>query len=169
MQKQFISNIVDEPKIFKLIKLKPANRWQALLQRFKIKDPEYLPIKIQAASYRTSKKIALLILEIKNKSELEGNDQIYDLVYSNSDVMAMIIATAVHNSPTPVPDILIDSLFDNFTNQEMKEIIEEVDRRLDIASFFGGISYLKKIQIQIGIQETTAKQPLSEIPNSPTS
>src|ERR1700748_1891777 len=100
MQKEILSNLVDETKLFKRIKLKPVTYWQKILQTIGFKQPEYLEIKIQGATLRTVQKIAIIILEMRNKSDYQGDDQIFDLMQSNVYDEARIIATAIHNSPS---------------------------------------------------------------------
>jgi hypothetical protein len=165
MTKDFTKNIVNEPEIFKSIKLPPENLWQRIMQRIGIKKPDMLNIEIQGATYRTAKKISLMILDMRTESDFDGDDKVFDIMQSSFDDLAKIIATAVHNKPTPVPQRYVDAIMDGITNEEGKTIVAEVYRRLDIANFFVSMGFLKNMTVQIGTQETQAMPLSSETQN----
>ena len=70
-------------------------------------------------------------------SDKEGDKaQALDILHHNTYQMAAYLATAIHNKKEGAPQYLINTIADQFSNEELKVAMEEVYRRLDVQSFF---------------------------------
>lgn len=145
MQKQILEAIIDEPVLIKEIRLK-----QSIKDRLLRRKPT-LKLELKASTARTAYKLSNLIIDL-NLGEVSE----FEIVASNMHQVAIIIATAIHNHNSNIPEGLVDVILDNFTNEELLETFKEVYRRLDTHSFFGIMELLQNMMIVSGIQETTA-------------
>lgn len=169
MHREILEVINDEPQQIKTITLPPLNIWQKMLQSLRLKKPKRLSLELRGVKLRSFQKLCLLILDLNNTSEYEGTDSMFDIGQANAFKMAAIIATAIHNDKTPPPEYLIDAILDNFNNAEIRVIVEEVYRRLDMENFFGSMASLRELPVVKDIRETTVNQLLSETSSLPTS
>lgn len=144
MQKQILEAIIDEPVLIKEILLK-----RSFLDKL-IGIQKSVKLELRAPTARTSYKLTNLILDI-DKDFGDG----HEFIANNTHQLALIVATAIHNQNTPIPDKLVDIILDNFTVEELKAICKEVYRRLDVHSFFDIWESLQKMKIVSDIQETT--------------
>ena len=133
----------------------PTSRWDRLLQRLHIQPAKYLDISLKASSLRTVQRIAAIRMSMVN-----SEDQSWEMIFQNTEIMAQIVALAIHNKPTPVPEDLVATIMDHISNEELKVIMFEVYRRLDISSFFVSMGYLADVMMLIDSQETEVSQPL---------
>src|SRR5690606_31888971 len=111
MQKQILEAIIDEPILIKQIELRQS-RLDIILGRKNI-----LKLELKAPTARTCYKLTNLILDLDKDF---GNG--YEFIANNTHQLAIIVATAIHNSNAPLPESLIEVILDNFTVEELKAL-----------------------------------------------
>ncbi|GAB1464041.1 hypothetical protein [Pedobacter sp.] len=108
-------------------------------------------LKIRPATLRTMVRISKLLVGMEVGTTPESSaDYIgwaLGTVCDNGEVQAKIIATAIHNQKSEVPDTLIELILDNFTAEDLWNVMQIVLDKLNIIPFMNTITSVKSVQV----------------------
>lgn len=143
-----LSAILDVPTPLKKVKLTPKNQLERLLIFLCIKKPIYEMVYLKGFKLSTNFRLTAISNSLILESKHEGNeDKLMDLMHENIYQMAAYVATAIHNQNTETPLYLIETIADQFSNEELKATCEEVYRRLDVQSFFACTALVRNLSL----------------------
>lgn len=143
-----LSAVLNVPTSLKTVQLKPKNKLYALLEYIGAKQPVFKELELKGLKMSTNWRLTA----ISNTLVLEGNkegtiDNLMDLMFQNTYTMAAYLATAIHNKNEPAPKYLIQTIADEFTNEELHLATKEVYRRLDVQSFFASSALIRSLDL----------------------
>ncbi|QNK61715.1 hypothetical protein H7F33_14280 [Pedobacter sp. PAMC26386] len=143
-----LSVVLDTPTPLKRVKLAPKNRIEQFLIFLKIKRPTYEMLYLSGLKLSTNYRLTAisngLILESAKMGEM---DKFMEIYHHNVYQMAGYIAAAVHNKNEETPRYLIQSIADEFTNEELKITVRDIYRRLDVQSFFDSTALVRSLSL----------------------
>jgi hypothetical protein len=143
-----LSTVLNIPTPLKHVKLAPKNKLEKLLIYLKLKRPVYEMLYISGLKMSTNFRLTAITNSLQAESHEEGEQsQLMDLLHANTYQMAGYIATAIHNKNVETPRYLIQTIADEFTNEELKLASQEVYRRLDVQSFFGSMELIRNLSL----------------------
>ncbi|MBB5621600.1 hypothetical protein HDE69_002661 [Pedobacter cryoconitis] len=143
-----LSVILDIPTPLKRVKLAPKNRIEQLLIFLKIKGYSYRMLYLSGLKLSTNYRLTAISNGMILKSAKAGDmDKFMDIYHQNIYQMAGYIAAAVHNKNEETPRYLIQSIADEFTNEELKLAVKDIYRRLDVQSFFDSTALVRSLSL----------------------
>lgn len=156
-----IQSITNTPEPIRTINVNIEPKgFHALLVRLRLSKPKTKPVELiySLSSMLTFQRISELVLSLTT-----GGESHFELYNSNSTTMAAIIATAIHNDPSPVPSELVDAILKNFTNAELHNTAQKVYRGLDYTPFYNTMELFLNL-MPTDTREMTQSGLSSEIP-----
>jgi hypothetical protein len=143
-----LSAVLDVPTPLKEVQLKPKNKLYKLLEYFGLSKPVTKMLYLRNTKMSTNYRLTA----ISNSLVLEGSkegaiDNLMEIMHQNTYTMAAYIATAIHNKNNPAPGYLVNTIADEFTNEELSLATKEVYRRLDVQSFFGSTALIRSLDL----------------------
>lgn len=143
-----LSTVLDVPTKLKEVRLKPKNKLYALLEKAGVKKPVYQSLVLRNLKMSTNYRLTAISNAMEKESPHEGSvDSIMYLLQMNTYSMAAYVATAIQNENKPAPKYLIQTIADEFTNEELKLAVKEVYRRLDVQSFFESSALIQSLEL----------------------
>ncbi len=139
--------LLDEPKELSY-DIRPKNRIHGLLQSW-----GWMPVKrtvtITGATLGTMIRVSklLLSLQVTEMTKERFLDWSYEQIESGAPVMARVIAAAIHNRKSAVPESLVNEILDNFTAQELLITAQVVIGRIDIMAFLTTIKSVRSASL----------------------
>lgn len=162
MQKEFLSQIINDPLLLKTVVVKEKGWLNRAMYRLGLKKPTLVRLELTNASLKTGYRLSLIVEQMKEASRENGEGDTFDLIKASTHHMASLVATAVHNQPDPVPESLVELILEQLGNEELVVTAQEVYRRLDPSSFFVAMGLFQRMTIASDIPETTVSQPTSD-------
>jgi hypothetical protein len=80
----------------------------------------------------------------ENYGTVDGTMQ---AIHDNTYKMAAYVATAIHNHNSEVPQHLIDTIADEFSNAELKIAVEEIYRRIGTQDFYTSLGMVQSLAL----------------------
>lgn len=167
IEEKVLDTLLDTPVKVEIDML-PKHIFHKLLQTLKIR-PKKVVFEIRGATLRTMLRISKLLLSVKTKQLKSESDLLnfsYDSILSNTETLAKVIATAIHNKKSEVPKNLVDIILDNMTAKEVSFISDLVIEKLNVIAFISTISSIRGITLMEmspkGSGEIIASGELSE-------
>lgn len=161
-----LAPVLNEPEPVKTIQvdIEPKG-WYRLLCTLRLAKPRTRTVELiyTYSTMHTFQRITELMSRLKTDIEA-GHMDFYNF---NAPILAAVIATALHNNPSPVPSELVDAVMQNFTNDELHKTAQKVYRGLDYTPFYDTLVLLVNLMPN-DTPETTVQTPLSETPKLPT-
>lgn len=147
MLKKTAETILDEPIVL-TVDIKPQSKFHSLLQRLRIK-PKKINYSIHGTTLRNMLRISKLLIDINLKPIPDNGvtEWSYNILITESERMAEIIAIAIHNSRSERPRSLINLIMDNFTASELKGVTSLVLDRLNVADFINSIASVRTMNL----------------------
>jgi len=143
-----LSGVLNIPTPLKEVKIAPKNKLEKLLIFLRIKKPVYKMLYIGGLKLSTNFRLTAITNSLKTESDAEcEQSKLMDLMNANTYQMAGYIATAIHNKNEETPRYLIQTIADEFTNEELKLASQEVYRRLDVQTFFGSMELIRNLSL----------------------
>jgi hypothetical protein len=143
-----LSAVLDVPTALKKVQLKPRNKLFKLLEYIGLRKPAVKMIYLKNTKMSTNYRLTAISNSLALESSKEGAiDNLMDLMHQNTYTMAAYIATAIHNKNSPAPGYLVQTIADEFTNEELSLATKEVYRRLDVQSFFGSTALIRSLDL----------------------
>lgn len=144
MQTELTNILADEPQVIGTIPVevpsKGLRRWTDRVGLTKPRTAERT-LELTLAKMLTFQRITSLVSQL----DLDV-DSHYDNFARNAPILAVIIATAIHNKPEPVPDELAEAILTNFTNAQLKNAADQVYRGLDYDPFYDTMGLLLNLR-----------------------
>lgn len=165
MQKEFLSQVINDPLLLKTIEVKEKGWIAGAMYRLGLKKPLEVKLDLTNASLKTVYRVSLIAEQMKEVTQQNGDGDTFDLIRASAHHLASLVATAIHNKPDPVPESLVELVMDHLSSEELFATAQEVYRRLDPSSFFGAMGLFQRMTIVNDIPETTASQPTSDESN----
>lgn len=143
-----LSAVLNVPTALKEVQLKPKNKFVKLLEYLKLRKPVTKMLYLRNTKMSTNYRLTAISNSLVLDSDKEGAiDNLMDLMHQNTYTMAAYIATAVHNQNSPAPGYLVQTIADEFTNEELSLATKEVYRRLDVQSFFASTASVRSLDL----------------------
>lgn len=143
-----LSAVLDIPTPLKRVTFAPKNVLEKLLIFMRLKAPKTEMLYLRGLKMSTNWRLTAISNSMLMESEMEGDvDKVMHLLHENTYTMAAYIAAAVHNKNTETPKYLINTIADEFTNEELKLATKEVYRRLDVQSFFESAALTRSLSL----------------------
>jgi hypothetical protein len=145
-QKGILSEIIDEPTPLKEVSMAPKNKFESALIWMGLRKKKRVMLYLRDTKLTTNYHLTLLSGSLNIVNEDYGTvDGTMQAIHENSYKLAAYVATAVHNKNSAVPQYLIDTIADEFTNAEMKIALEEVSRRLRSQDFISSLALVQSL------------------------
>lgn len=128
-------------------------------------NPKQVTYLIAGAKLRTMIRVSKLIMQMTGVIQPQNvtADWIFSLVLANTEIVAKIIATAIHNQKSEVPYALVDELIDNLNSEDLQKIMVAVVDKLMLAPFMSTIASVRSMQMMEKTEPETSPQEQKEI------
>lgn len=144
--------MLDEPIVIE-ISVEPRNWLEKMLMRFKIK-PRVLTYIVDGIKLGTLIRLSRYLLQMNYNDRPADGDGVlpwaYKGIIDNTELAVKVIALAIHNKPTAVPDGLERLIIDNFTAKDLKKTAFNIITKMDVFVFMNTITSIRQIQILKG-------------------
>lgn len=148
--KAIVEAVANDPIPLKTIPYVHPRWWGRILQFFLL-IPKTKVLSLYAPHGMTMIRIAEALSGIKNfpkgkLSDSELLEVVYKLIVSDMPKIIEVIAFGLHNSRGLPPKWLMDTLYYDFSQDELVEAFIQVHRRLGVETFFVISAYAKGLQ-----------------------
>lgn len=150
-EKKILSDVADtlleEPKELSY-DIKPKSWIHKTLQKWKWM-PKKRTVQITGATLGTMIRISKLLLSIDVTPMPQDRllDWSYEQIESGAPILARVVAAAIHNQKSQVPEKLVDEITDNFTAQELLTTSQIIIGQIDIMAFLTTIRSVRSASL----------------------
>lgn len=139
--------LLDEPKDLSY-DIKPKSRIHAILQQWGWM-PKKRTVQITGSTLGTMIRLSKLLLSIDITPMPQDRllDWSYEQIESGAPVLARVIAAAIHNKKSQVPESLVNEIMDNFTAQELLATSQIIIGQIDIMAFLTTIRSVRSASL----------------------
>lgn len=143
-----LSAVLDIPTPLKHVKIAPKNMLERVLIFLKLRKPVYEMLYLRGFKISTNYRLTAISNGLLLQSGKDGDiDQVMQVMHENIYQLAGYVAAAIHNHNSETPRYLVNTIADEFTNEELKLAVQEVYRRLDVQSFFGSVELIRSLSL----------------------
>lgn len=143
-----LSDVVDIPTPLKEVTMSPKNTLESLLVAVGLKKRKQVMLYVRNTNLSTNHQLASISSSLNVVNENYGTvDGIMQAIHDNTYKMAAYVATAIHNQNSEVPQYLIDTIADEFTNAELKIAVEEIYRRIGTQDLYTSLGLVQSLAL----------------------
>ena len=147
-QQGILDEVQDVPTALKEVKMAPRNIFEAVLIRTGMSEPKRKILYLKNTKLSTAHQLTLIVDDMTLKNHRTDTvDGTMQMIYENTYLMATYVATAIQNENKPAPGYLIQTIADEFTNEELKLTLTEVYRRLHVEDFMHAAALTQSLQL----------------------
>jgi hypothetical protein len=146
-QRGILSDVVDIPTLLKEVALHPKTITGKLLVATGLKKKKREMLYLRNTNLSTNHQLTLVGQGLLLTNSGGSVDDIMNAIHENTYTMAAYVATAVQNQNKPAPSYLIDTIADEFTNEELKLTIQEIHKRLRFNDFYSAVALTKSLDL----------------------
>lgn len=144
-----ISDALLEKPIRFTVEIRAKNKWHWFLQKITLKPRvEYLEIRPLTLGVLIEISAYLVEIDLPEKEFKEILKVSYDTISKYGEVVAKIIALAIHGRQSrtnPLPDSLVKTVMDNFSSKDIATALTAVFVQMNIGDFIHTIASIRNL------------------------
>lgn len=146
-QEGILSEVKDLPTPLKEVALHPRTKVGKLLVVAGLKKKKREMLYLRDTNLSTNHQLTLVGQGLLLTNSSGSVDEIMSAIHDNTYIMAAYVATAVQNQNRPAPSYLINTIADEFTNEELKLTIQEIHKRIKFNDLYTAMALTKSLDL----------------------
>jgi len=152
VKKQVADSITEEPTHIEISR-DPRNAFERVVYGQWLPKIGFEPLKktirLTQLSFGTLHRISskIMDLDIQPLKDSKYNDWTFQTINANARTIASILAAAIHNKKSRVPESLIDFVLDSLTMKEVENLMEKLIGGLDLTAFINTITSTRSLDL----------------------